>query len=76
MNKARENYIETANGKLFCKTYGTNNKGIPLIMVHGGPGGTHDYLVPTAETLSDKRPVILYDQLGCGKSDRNLDRLL
>ncbi|KAF8513348.1 proline iminopeptidase [Hysterangium stoloniferum] len=41
----------------------------PLIVIHGGPGLTHDYLLNLAE-LSSKHaiPVILYDQLGNGLS--------
>jgi len=41
----------------------------PLLVVHGGPGIPHDYLSPL-EALADERPVIFYDQLGCGRSDR------
>ncbi len=33
----------------------------------GGPGIPHDYLQPLAD-LADDRPVIFYDQLGCGRS--------
>ncbi|KAJ7099965.1 proline iminopeptidase [Mycena belliarum] len=39
----------------------------PLIGLHGGPGMAHDYLVPLAD-LSATRPVILYDQIGGGRS--------
>jgi len=41
----------------------------PLLVLHGGPGIPHDYL-ENLELLSDERPVIFYDQLGCGLSDR------
>ena len=40
----------------------------PLILLHGGPGGTHDYLTPLAELASDGFPVVFYDQLGNGNS--------
>jgi L-proline amide hydrolase len=42
----------------------------PLVVLHGGPGATHDYLLPLAELaeLGDHRVVVLYDQLGNGKS--------
>ena len=42
--------------------------GIPLVVLHGGPGSGHDALLPLA-ALSDQRPVVFYDQLGCGRSD-------
>lgn len=47
--------------------------GIPLLTLHGGPGAGHDYLKPL-EKLAADRPIIFYDQLGCGKSDHPLDR--
>jgi proline-specific peptidase len=54
---------------------GANRKKIPLLLLHGGPGASHDYLEPL-EALSDERPVIFYDQLGGGNSDRPDDRSL
>jgi pimeloyl-ACP methyl ester carboxylesterase len=41
----------------------------PLVCLHGGPGSTHNYFRPL-ERLAEERPVVLYDQLGCGRSDR------
>src|SRR5215472_5657316 len=41
----------------------------PLLLLHGGPGTPHDYLEPF-EALVTERPVVFYDQLGCGRSDR------
>ena len=40
---------------------------VPLIVLHGGPGGTHDYVLSLAD-LADKRAVVHYDQLGNGRS--------
>ena len=39
----------------------------PLLVVHGGPGFSHDYLNVLIKIAHD-RPVIFYDQLGCGHS--------
>lgn len=44
-----------------------------LIAVHGGPGGSHDYLEPLT-ALAEERAIVLYDQLDCGNSDRPGDR--
>ena len=42
----------------------------PVIICHGGPGATHDYVAPIAEQLHGAgRACILYDQLGNGRSD-------
>jgi len=40
----------------------------PLIVVHGGPGGTHGYVQSFDQVADQGRAVILYDQLGCGRS--------
>jgi L-proline amide hydrolase len=40
----------------------------PLLVVHGGPGYTHDYLESFARFADSGRAVILYDQLGNGRS--------
>ena len=42
---------------------------LPLLCLHGGPGGTHDYLEPLEAVAETGRRVVFYDQLGCGKSD-------
>jgi proline-specific peptidase len=39
----------------------------PVLCLHGGPGGAHDYMEPI-EQLADGRRVIFYDQLGSGRS--------
>ena len=44
----------------------------PLVILHGGPGASSDYLAPLA-ALADARDVILYDQIGCGGSDQPSD---
>lgn len=40
----------------------------PLVIIHGGPGCTHDYLDAFSDIASSGRPVIHYDQLGNGHS--------
>ena len=40
----------------------------PLVVAHGGPGCTHDYVLSIAEIAHSGRPVIHYDQLGSGRS--------
>lgn len=60
--------IDVQGGRVFCRRIGVGI-GQPLIVLHGGPGYPHDYLEGLAELGSD-RPVIFYDQLGCGRSER------
>ena len=45
----------------------------PIVLLHGGPGGTHDYLEPLLDLGDGGRPVVLYDQLGNGRSDHLRD---
>jgi L-proline amide hydrolase len=45
----------------------------PLVVLHGGPGATHNYLVALAD-LADGRAVVHYDQLGNGRSTHYPDR--
>lgn len=40
----------------------------PLVVAHGGPGCSHDYLLSLTEISRSGRPVIHYDQLGGGRS--------
>ena len=49
--------------------------GVPVILLHGGPGYTSHYLEPLG-ALGDDRPVIAYDQLGSGRSDWVTDTTL
>ncbi|MGH3158268.1 MAG: proline iminopeptidase-family hydrolase, partial [Streptosporangiaceae bacterium] len=64
--KIDEGYIEVPGGRVWYRSVGAG--GTPLLCLHGGPGFTHYYLEPL-EALADRRQVIFYDQLGCGRSD-------
>jgi L-proline amide hydrolase len=46
----------------------------PLVILHGGPGAAHDYVEPIAELAETAgRPCVLYDQIGCGRSQHLRD---
>lgn len=64
--KPGEGYIDVPGGRVWYEVAG-DGEGIPLLCLHGGPGIPHDYLEPLGG-LGHSRPVIFYDQLGCGKS--------
>jgi pimeloyl-ACP methyl ester carboxylesterase len=42
----------------------------PMVVAHGGPGGTHDYLLTIADLSRLGCPVVHYDQLGIEMSIR------
>ncbi|MFT4251702.1 MAG: proline iminopeptidase-family hydrolase [Caulobacter sp.] len=62
-----EGYAEVPGGRIYWRRFGSGDK-TPLLALHGGPGASHSYLLPL-QALADERPVILYDQLGCGRAD-------
>lgn len=65
----KEGYVSVPGGKIWYQIYTTkeSQNNTPIILLHGGPGVPHNYLLNLSE-LSKQRPVIFYDQLGCGKS--------
>lgn len=64
-------YIQVEGGRIWYRLNGSEHLGKrpAIIVAHGGPGGTHRGNLPYV-ALSDTFPVILYDQLGTGNSDR------
>lgn len=67
-------YIKTKIGQTHLRKKGRlqNNKGmLPIIGLHGGPGGTHASVVQLLDlsTQQQNRLVIVYDQIGSGWSD-------
>jgi proline-specific peptidase len=70
---AREGYIDFRGYRTWYRCVGDLDSGTtPLLALHGGPGSTHNYFAPL-EGLAEARPVVLYDQVGCGESDRPTD---
>ncbi|MCB0323393.1 MAG: proline iminopeptidase-family hydrolase [Bdellovibrionales bacterium] len=63
-----EGYVPVPGGRVWYRVHGTA-EATPLVVIHGGPGYPHDYLEPLA-ALAQDRPVVFYDQLGCGRSER------
>jgi proline iminopeptidase len=65
-------YVEVPGGRVWWQRFsrgpGVGASRTPLLVLHGGPGAAHNYLLPL-RALADERPVIFYDQLGCGLSD-------
>jgi proline iminopeptidase len=59
---------ETTPLPLYWAKYGKAG-GVPLLVLHGGPGAEHDYLLPQMLGLdSGERDLIFYDQRGGGRS--------
>ena len=71
--KRREGTVEVDGHHVWYRRVGEG--GVPLLVLHGGPGAGHDYLEPL-EGLAADREVVFYDQLGCGRSDKPDDTSL
>jgi len=68
-----ENYVDFRGHRTWYRVVGDRESGaLPLLALHGGPGSTHNYFGPL-ERLANERSVVVYDQIGCGKSDRPTD---
>ena len=65
--REEEGHIDVPGGQVWYKVVGSGES-VPLLTLHGGPGGGHDYLEPL-NALASERPIVFFDQLGCGKSD-------
>lgn len=67
--------LDIPNAGKKCETWykivGDIEHGVPLITLHGGPGGAHEYMLSFADLhKKHNKTVIFYDQMGCGKSTR------
>ena len=72
--KEGDGNIEVEGGKIWYGIMGKGNK-TPLLCLHGGPGGTSQYYYNLSE-IAKERPVIMFDQLGSGRSDHHKDTSL
>ena len=68
----REGYVPFREYRTWYRVTGDLPSGrLPLVVAHGGPGCTHDYVDSFKDVAAlDGRPVIHYDQLGNGNSTR------
>ena len=69
---ATTDFVDVGGVRLFTLTIGD---GPDVIVLHGGPGAHHDYLLPQYDDLAIGRRLRYYDQRGGGQSpvDRDTD---
>jgi proline iminopeptidase len=58
--------IDVGNCKIHVELEG---KGEPMLLINGGPGGTHHYFHPWFSQFAQEFKIIYYDQRGTGESD-------
>jgi proline iminopeptidase len=75
IEQAQEQRVAVTGGSVWTARLGPSD-GTPILLLHGGPGAASYYMIPLAERLAEHRPTIVYDQLGCGRSDQPDDTSL
>ncbi len=67
--KIKEAKMPFKGFETYYRIVNPDGKKTPLILLHGGPGSTHNYFeVLDKLAFDDDRPLIMYDQIGCGES--------
>jgi proline iminopeptidase len=64
---AREGYVDAGGAvRLFYKVVGAGRD--TVVVLHGGPGFSMDYIAPDLEPLAARHTLLFYDQRGTGRS--------
>lgn len=66
----QEGYVDANGILIYYKAFG---QGPPLMILHGGPGASHDYFLPYLVPLARKHRLIFIDERGSGRSERLQD---
>ena len=67
--KITEGYMPYLGGQTYYRIVGECKNGKkPLLLMHGGPGSTHNYFEVLDSLADTGRAIISYDQIGCGNS--------
>jgi proline iminopeptidase len=66
-----ETYVDAGGVMIYTASFGT---GQPLVIVHGGPGASHDYFLPYLLPLARTNRLIFIDERGSGRSEKLEDR--
>jgi proline iminopeptidase len=69
----QEGFVDANGLLLYYKTLGS---GPPLLVVHGGPGASHDYFLPYLLPLARRHRVVFVDERGSGRSQKLEDAKL
>src|SRR4051794_27365372 len=61
----QEGFVDANGVMIYYKILG---RGAPLMIVHGGPGASHDYFLPYLLPLARTNKVVFIDERGSGRS--------
>ena len=62
-----EGFIDSHGVMIYYEAFG---RGEPLVILHGGPGASHDYFLPYLLPLARKNRLIFIDERGSGRSQK------
>ena len=68
--QVREGHVEGAGAAIYFKTLG---RGVPLLLLHGGPGADPSDFLPALQPLARRHQLVLIDERGSGRSERLRD---
>lgn len=63
----QEGFVDAHGVLIYYKMVG---RGAPLMLVHGGPGASHDYFLPYLMTLARTNKIVFIDERGSGRSEK------
>ena len=63
----QEGFVDTHGVLIYYKSIG---RGTPLLILHGGPGASHDYFLPYLLPLARHNRLVFIDERGSGKSEK------
>src|SRR5271156_3650631 len=66
----QEGFVDSHGVLIYYKMMG---RGAPLMIVHGGPGASHDYFLPYLLPLMRSNKLVFIDERGGGKSSKLAD---
>ncbi len=66
--EVKDGYMPFMGYKTYYRIAGEKSDRAPLVLLHGGPGSTHNYFEVLDRLAATGRQIISYDQLGCGNS--------
>src|SRR5580704_2465889 len=66
----QDGFVDANGVMIYYKSFG---RGKPLLLLHGGPGASHDYFLPYLLPLARHHRLIFIDERGSGKSEKLAD---
>jgi proline iminopeptidase len=68
--RALQGFAAGDGARIYYKTLG---RGVPLLLLHGGPGADHSDFLPALKPLARRWQLVLIDERGSGRSQRLKD---